>query len=120
MPMRRCPVCHKTIPEGSWTCPHCGSVLPGFSGGGQDPWEQKRERDPWEHGRGFHDLESPPEGCGCPKNAAEKRKMKEQSRTAQPHRSLQGFHSSPERFVSVASLVFFILILVTLYLSLRQ
>jgi hypothetical protein len=46
--------------------------------------------------------------------------MKEQSRTAQPHRSLQGFHSSPERFVSVASLVFFILILVTLYLSLRQ
>lgn len=120
MSKRSCPVCQKMIPEDRETCPHCGAVLPRTSGNMQDPWEQKREKDPWEHGRGFHELETPPEGCGCPKNAAEKRKMKEQSRTAWTSRSLPGSRSNPEGLVSAVSAIFLILILVTLYFCLNQ
>ncbi len=81
-----CPACGKSISRDAAVCPRCGAVLSGTACELKDPWEREKKPDPWNRGgmrqsvEGFHTFQIPPEGCGCPRNPEEKRKMKAQSR----------------------------------------
>ncbi len=63
-----CPACGKSISRDAAVCPRCGAVLSGTA------CELRQSVE------GFHTFQIPPEGCGCPRNPEEKRKMKAQSR----------------------------------------
>ncbi len=81
-----CPACGKSISRDAAVCPRCGAVLSGTACELKDPWEREKKPDPWNRGgvrqsvEGFHTFQIPPEGCGCPRNPEEKKKMKAQSR----------------------------------------
>ncbi|MGN1024135.1 MAG: zinc ribbon domain-containing protein [Lachnospiraceae bacterium] len=120
MPKRRCPACGKTFSGDGETCPHCGAVLPADPGQEQDPWTKKRERDPWEKEAGFHAWETPPEGCGCPKNPAEKRRMKEQYRNHPASNPV--FRAAPRDAAEnlLVLVILSILALISIYVSLHS